>query len=358
MDEVEIADRLYEAALLPELWPEALARLAEYTDTGGAAVLSINERGVRIVTSPSLRDVGEQVIREGWMDRSGRAEGVVRRGLVGAPRFLTEVDYFDAGQVETDPIVNEVFKPAGFGWAAGFLNMLPHDDLVLVNVEQYWNRGPIEGDTLDRLNQLYPVCARASSLAARNDYVKVRSAIETLGTIGLPAVALTRTGRVEFANDLFSSAEHVWTTRAGERIALIDAAADRQLAEALQGGALLSLPLRRGEDREIFGVLQLTPIRRSAHDIFGRSSHIAVLSEARTQTLNGRLVQSLFDLTPTELQVASAIAAGQTVAEIAQKSGRSWRTVRNQLNSVLAKTGCSRQADLIIIMRQLADVRG
>lgn len=150
----------------------------------------------------------------------------------------------------------------------------------------------------------------------------------------------------------------MWTTRGGDRLALIDLVADKQLTEALRGGALLSVPLRSGEAREIVGVLQVTPIRRAANDIFGRSSHIAILSEAKTQALNGRLVQSLFDLTPAELSIAEAIAVGHTVGQIAAQTGRSARTVRNQLNTALAKTGSSRQADLIILVRQLASIRG
>lgn len=198
MDVDEVADRLYEAAILPELWPQALDRLAQYSDTAGAAVVSINARGVRLVGSPAVAEVGERVIREGWMNRSGRADGAMRRGLVGAPRFVTEVDYFEPGQIETDPIVNEVFRPAGFGWAAGFINQLPHEDLIVFNVEQFWDKGPIEGAALDRLNALYPVCARASTLAARTDHAKVRNAVQTLGSVGLPAVALTPRGQVEF----------------------------------------------------------------------------------------------------------------------------------------------------------------
>lgn len=69
-----------------------------------------------------------------------------------------------------------------------------------------------------------------------------------------------------------------------------------------------------------------------------RSSRFACALPAAT------LVQSLFDLTAAELAIASDIAAGLTVAQIAQKSQRSVNTVRNQLSSILHKTGAAGKA--------------
>jgi DNA-binding CsgD family transcriptional regulator len=65
------------------------------------------------------------------------------------------------------------------------------------------------------------------------------------------------------------------------------------------------------------------------------------------------LVQSLFDLTPAEAALAQRIGLGQSVEEIAQSHGRSVHTLRSQLKSVLAKMGCSRQAELAYIITSL-----
>ena len=59
------------------------------------------------------------------------------------------------------------------------------------------------------------------------------------------------------------------------------------------------------------------------------------------------VLQGLFDLTPAEAKVAKAIAHGDTSAAIAAASGASLATIRNQVAAVLAKTGLSRQADLV-----------
>lgn len=356
-DELQALQELaYEAAIIPERWPVALQAVTDFSETAGIGLLSMNDRGIRMVTSPVLDEIGRRVVDEGWMNNSGRANGVFRKGLVGLPRFINEDDYFDEGDLEKDPIVTDLFRPAGFGWAAGFLLQLPHQDTILFNVEQYQERGPIRGEPLRRLDALYPTLARAATLAARNDLERVRTAIDTLTAMGLPAAALTPTGIVVLANAQFDAASHIWTTRAGDRIALRDATADRQLLDALKGAATLSVPVRLHDGGDVAAVVQIVPIRRNAHDIFGRASAIVMLSEVKDREPDGTLVQSLFDLTPAELAVARGIAAGQTVSGIAAAHGRSVHTVRGQLKSIMSKTGSTRQAELVLLMHQLGRI--
>jgi DNA-binding CsgD family transcriptional regulator len=352
----KLQDLVYEAAIIPERWPDALQAITDFSETAGIGLLSMNERGIRIVTSPVLHEIGRRVVDEGWMNNSGRANGVIRKGLIGLPRFVNEDDYFDEGDLEKDPIVTDLFRPAGFGWAAGFLLQLPHQDTILFNVEQYQERGPIRGESLRRLDTLYPALARATTLAARGSLDRVRTAIETLTAIGLPAAALAPTGRVVLANHLFDAATHIWTTRHGDQIGLRDAVADRQLSQALADNGVLSIPVRQELGGDVVAVIQTVPIRREANDIFGRASSIVILSEIRGGTADATLVQSLFDLTPAELTVARGIAAGQTVADIAAANGRSVHTVRGQLKSIMSKTGSTRQAELVLLMHQLGRV--
>jgi DNA-binding CsgD family transcriptional regulator len=65
------------------------------------------------------------------------------------------------------------------------------------------------------------------------------------------------------------------------------------------------------------------------------------------------LVQSLFDLTPTEARVARSIASGRTAEDIAEDGGVSLNTVRTHVRGVLEKTGCNRQADLVALLTGL-----
>ena len=53
------------------------------------------------------------------------------KGLVGVSRFVNEDDYLDPGVADKDPMLNELFRPEGFRWAAGFIENLPHGDLAV-----------------------------------------------------------------------------------------------------------------------------------------------------------------------------------------------------------------------------------
>jgi len=62
------------------------------------------------------------------------------------------------------------------------------------------------------------------------------------------------------------------------------------------------------------------------------------------------LLTGLFDLTGAEVHVASGIATGGSVEEIAAARAVSRETVRTQLKSILAKTGTSRQVELALLL--------
>lgn len=62
-------------------------------------------------------------------------------------------------------------------------------------------------------------------------------------------------------------------------------------------------------------------------------------------------------LTAAEADLAMHVAEGKTPAEVAQARNTSLHTVRNQLKSVLAKTGCRRQTELALLVHQVLRAR-
>ena len=57
-----------------------------------------------------------------------------------------------------------------------------------------------------------------------------------------------------------------------------------------------------------------------------------------------------FGLTPAETSVVTAFAQGISLKEIAKSRFRSYTTIRNQFQSILEKTGCPNQADLLRVL--------
>lgn len=61
----------------------------------------------------------------------------------------------------------------------------------------------------------------------------------------------------------------------------------------------------------------------------------------------GETIAALFDLTPAETRVYTAIADGRTLGETAKKLGISLATAKTHLLRLFAKTGTRRQAELV-----------
>ena len=66
------------------------------------------------------------------------------------------------------------------------------------------------------------------------------------------------------------------------------------------------------------------------------------------------MLQRVFDLTPAESVVLERLVHGLSLREIADASGTSRNTVRNQLHIVFEKTGTNRQSELIKLVLSTA----
>jgi DNA-binding CsgD family transcriptional regulator len=71
-----------------------------------------------------------------------------------------------------------------------------------------------------------------------------------------------------------------------------------------------------------------------------------------------QLLGKLYDLSPTELRVASALLAGSSPEEYARQAGVTQHTVRSQLKSLFRKTGTRRQSELVAVLSRVPPLRG
>jgi DNA-binding CsgD family transcriptional regulator len=70
-----------------------------------------------------------------------------------------------------------------------------------------------------------------------------------------------------------------------------------------------------------------------------------------------QLIGKLYDLSPDELRVASALLTGKSPEEYAQEAGVSINTVRSQLRNVFNKTNTSRQAELVALLSRIPSLQ-
>lgn len=354
----ELIDRIYECSVVPELWPSVLDDLAVLTESHGGLLFSAH-KALSWTASGAVRDVFDEYVNEGWFKRCSRRVCLMSQT---EPSFFVEQDFWSEDQLEADPIYRDFFRPHGLGWSAGTGLRVPSGDNIVFSIERTFERGPIEVEHVERLNTLRPHLARSALVSSRLGLQRARGASEALADMGLPALVLDETGRVVEANALMEALPEAIGMGAGDRLVLADRRAQARLSEALltitatAGGAGCTVPLRDAVGRATM-VLHLMPVRRSAHDIFGRGYALLLVTPVavgRAPSLD--LMRSLFDLTVSEARVASGLATGKSLEAIASEGGVAITTVRSQLRRVLEKTGCTRQAEVAALLASVAVV--
>jgi DNA-binding CsgD family transcriptional regulator len=348
-----LTDRIYEAAVLPELWRPVLQQFASVAESLEAIVVATDGVDFRWATSSDrFAELTQQ--HYSYPASRERARRLLSRRHAG---FLGDIDVFDETELESEPLFTEFLIPNGFGRGIATGIEVPGGDTIIFHAEGPFSMAPFSPDLVGRLDALRPHLARSALISARLGFERARTAVETLAGIGFAACAVRSSGSVILANQQFEGEAAIWTTRGGDKVALLDGRADTLLTDAfsrigLEAG-VRSIPLRGGPETSP-AVLHVVPVRRAAHDLFGQATAILVLTKASaTPTNQTPLLQALFDLSPTEAAVAARIAAGQSIDEIACADAKSAETVRNQLKSVLAKTGCRRQVDLARMLAQM-----
>jgi len=352
----ELIDRIYECAVVPELWPEVLDELAALSDSRGGLLFSARDRVLKWTASENLNDIFRAYVQDGWFTKCPRRVCLFGRSL---PGFFVEQDFWTSDQLDSNPIYRDFFRPRGLGWSAGTGLQMPTGDHIVFSIEREHSRGPIEKERVEALNELRSHLARSAFVAARLGLQRAKGAKDALTSMGLPALLLGQDGTVIEANSLIENlGDHVqW--RAQSRVALTDGRANDLLSAALAAldtnpeFTVQSFPLRDGDGKAAM-VVHLIPIRRSAHDVFAGSYVLLILTPVAAPSAPPiELMRSLFDLTPSEARVARGLAAGETLEEIAANGGVAMSTVRSQLRQVLEKTGCSRQAEVVSLLANI-----
>jgi DNA-binding CsgD family transcriptional regulator len=348
----DLIDRIYECSVVPELWPTILDDLSRTTESRGGLLFSARKM-LAWTASDTVRDVFDEYVRDGWFAQCSRRVCLMSQS---APSFFVEQDFWSPEEIDNNPIYRDFFRRHGLGWSAGTGLAMPTGDNVVFSIERTFERGPVEREYVEHLTALRPHLVRSAFVTARLGMQRAAGATETLTALGLPALVIDDGGAVIDSNPLIDDLAALVRSGAQEKVRLTDRQAQTILDDALaalrssQPLTTRSFPLRDDSGLPV-QIAHILPITRSAHDVF--SSSFALLLFSPVTSKRGPtpdLLRSLFDLTPAEARVASGIARGLTLEEIAQSGEVAMTTVRTQLRKVLEKTGCTRQAEVAALL--------
>lgn len=349
MAQLSLVDSIYEAALVPELWEDALDALGHASGSASGSLLVFDgQRPPRWRTRERTRGVLDQFSRtDAWRRNERHPERLTEFG-VGDASFHYADDLMTPEQLAKDSVIG-FLKEVGLGWQLGTALKMPTDEYVVFTFERAIEDGRHDAHEMARLMQARPHLARAGLLAARLGLARVRGALDAMTAIGLPAALVSRRGRLLEMNAMMDG--HLVLLADG-RFCFGDPHGDALLKQRLADeNAIASIPLR-ATDQWPGRVTHLVPVSGAARDVFSGGMLLLLINTAHA-ALEGpdlTILRALFDLTPAEAGLAAKLATGADLKTAASSRSIRFSTARSYLENIFLKTGCRRQTELVALL--------
>jgi len=356
MDDTLI-ERIYEAAFVPEAWPALLQTIAEgAASVSGALIIHRGEAAPSWASTPARVDMGAEYRGSGAWRQSRLTRDAMSQQPSG---FVPDVEFFPheilEEEVGTSPMMMDQGK------LLTNITTMPSGEFAILTLERREGGNRLEDSTRTWLNHLRPHLARSAMISARLELERANTTVETLSRLGLAAAVLTASSTMLAANAEFEALNTLFRFQAFDKLSLIHSPSNGLFSEAvtqsqLPTSAVRSIPTPARNDRPA-AIIHVTPVKRGAHDVFSRASCLVVVTPVGgSHAPSGAMLHGLFDITPAEARVIQGLVNGLTVNQIAAESGLSIATLRTQLRSVFAKTGTTRQAELLQMVGSIASI--
>jgi DNA-binding CsgD family transcriptional regulator len=348
---LEVVPLIYEAAVLPERWQEALAAVRHYVGgfssmfslsypaSGRGEVLASDGFDVSAVTRWETRHGMSPWARAGLSMEAGQ----VRRGHEMVPvEVLRETSLY-----------RELLEPQGIEDTLGVV--VAKSPLVLGAITFYDGRLYPE-DAARRLEALAPHFVRATALRNRVAWLSQRAAAFESGIERLPmgVVLVGASGEVLHANarahKLLEAGEDLRID--GDRLACSDRGARDRLGAALAAahaphGATATPVLVPRRSRKDPLQLFVSPSRDRIDPLADPAALVWIQDPEDPCVPRPEALEQLFGLSPAEARMAAALASGDTLAVYADRAGLTLETARWRLKQIQAKTGTHSQAEVV-----------
>jgi DNA-binding CsgD family transcriptional regulator len=351
-----LIDRIYEAAFVPDQWSHALHAVATSNGcaSGVIATWDTQQMPQGFRATPLVQVAVENTMRspQGQDGRRFTAlHGVMNDGFTSIESLLSRE------AIDTDPIQIGL-RALGLESQAATAIPMPTGELVCISFERHVADGPFDDHTISALNQLRPHLARAGLMAARLGLERAQTTVNGLRAIGLPAAVMTLGGRVLTTNDLFDALSSTFLPSSHGGLAINDSAANALFQSTIEAAKARAEPLVRSipiaaRDGRGAVVAHVLPLRRAAHDIFSGGDLLIVATTVRASASlpSSTILMGLFDLTPAEVKLAIALAAGSTLQQAAINASIQLTSARTYLDRIFRKTGTHQQSQLVALLK-------
>lgn len=345
--------KLNEAAFVPERWVEAIDTLTSFTQAsaGGVGIYWPHQRGFNGTSRIEARSM------EFW-DQPAKLTRTLfdylrSRNLIGNGFIPGSTDNFS-----DLPDIDEriaLVDAHGIGPELATFVELFNGEIISLEVARRSGEDKFSQEFASALKPVSDAFAIAALFASRLYFEQAKGTVEVLATVGIPAALIGVGNKMLHCNSEFQQVHETFTSLPKERIALVGdetkrAEFSRAISHQSQTSTQIILP-RSLEKPAV--VINIIPLQGVARDIFASSYKMVLV----TPVTNGQRVPELstlkqmFNLTPAEARLAAALASGLSLRDSAAKCSIRFGTARSYLLHIFAKTGTSRQGELVGLLK-------
>ena len=353
-DDLEMSFRedLEEAVVDPARWPDLMERVAQASGSEGALLLRTDRTGLDAITTASLAESSRRYFEEHWHREDHRFRGLP---MIRARGIAVDQDFTTPEEIERLPFYQDLLASSGLRWFAG-IGFEVKGRLWCLALQRTVAQGLYEPHEQARLATLSPLLRRAGLLTAVVEKARLAGLTEAFDVLGRPAMILDSEGRAIRWNTAFSTLLGRDLKLAGGRLIAEEGEAARQL-EALSrpsGRSPISAVVVPRRDALPIAI-HVVPLVGPSRGLFagGRTLLIASVPGA-LPVPPAAILQTAYRLTPAEARLAQAVSGGLSLAEAANQFSITAATARSQLKAIFAKTGATRQSDLLRLVTGLA----
>lgn len=353
----DLIGEIYEAALNPGHWPDVLRLLCEEVIAAKSAAIMIDDFQLRTRTILGHHGLPRAAVitYNLGLARYDHAFKLQEQQPVGVARQI--IDHHEARTL-SPMYYRMILKPVDLGYVAGLSIFRTDEWHVGFAAHRGFAAPPFGEQEIGVIQQLYPHLKRAVRI--HKEFSRLRARQQTiedaLSHMALGVLEVNADGGILDANEvaLRILADHPAVAISDGRLRIADTGQQKLLQE------LLARMLVAGEscDHEVIGLDHpdaghpLAVMARRGARVGAVTLYLS--DPGLPSDLSLEAMQSVFGFTPAEARVALALVNGLAMRDIAETHGVKEETVKSQLKSLFAKSGVSRQQDLVRVLLKSA----
>jgi DNA-binding CsgD family transcriptional regulator/PAS domain-containing protein len=363
-----IVGTIYDCALDPALWPEALREVCQASNfvAGLIEVTELSSGSVRLQQYWNYDPAWLERVREYAEDIAGvwaSVPNLMTRSLEEpmcvsreAPQFLTT----------TCRYYREWVRPQGFIDATALMVLRESSRIGSVSMSRHESAGGVTDRDLRVIELLAPHLRRAVAISdvLNMQTIKIGTFESAFDLLQAGVLFADHDCKIIHANRaaraMLDKGSPIQSVHGELKTQLpqTTAALKKAVAVAMEpaiGRMGIGVPVPQSEgDPAYIHVLPLMSGDTRSRLAPRASAALFVTVKDGGAGPPAEAIAAVFDLSPAEIRILQRLLAGRAPAEIADDLGLAMPTVRSHLASIYAKTGTSRQSDLIRLATQLA----